>query len=182
MLGEGHQLCCRTKDDPPLLLSGNFKCNGDGQRKTQSSSLFILIFLLQFQFSEDWLVTSNLFVLVVASKGAGKTPSARTFLGPLKNLEKEEMAKFDEGIKSNKKAKKKKRDDAEEDEDVENEAPRKKKEKDEETSFRFHPKTRIVEQITPEALIMSLKSGDGVLVIVSDEFKVNLKTFMQLSN
>ena len=118
----------------------------------------------------------------MASKGAGKTPSAKTFLGPLKNLEKEEMAKFDEGIKSNKKGKKRKRDDAEEAEDVENEAPRKKKEKDDETSFRFHPKTRIVEQITPEALIMSLKSGDGVLVIVSDEFKVKVRLIMHFYN
>ena len=44
--------------------------------------------------------------------------------------------------------------------------------KKDEVQFRFHPKTRIVDQITPEALILSLKSGDGILAIVSDEFKV----------
>ena len=88
-------------------------------------------------------------MLVVASKGAGKTPSAKTFLGPLKNLEKEEMEKFDEGIRSNKKQKKRREGD-DEDAEVAEVAPNKKKEKDEEYSFRFHPKTRIVEQITPE--------------------------------
>ena len=118
-------------------------------------------------------MTSNLYVLVVAPKGAGKTPSGKTFLGPLKNLEKKEMNRFDQ-TKTNKKGRKKKQVNNEEEdaEPVAEEEPKKKKEED--TNFRFHTKTRLVEQITPEALIMSLKSGDGVLVIVSDEFKVLL--------
>lgn len=115
-------------------------------------------------------MTSNIYVLVVAAKGAGKSHASKTFLAPLGKLEKAEMAKFDE--KKTTKKKNNKEGDNEEAVDGDGEQPRKKKKEKEADTFRFHPKTRIVDQITPEALIMSLKSGDGVLVIVSDEFKV----------
>ena len=111
-------------------------------------------------------------MLVVANKGAGKTPASKTFLGPLENLERDEISKYDEMKKSNK------RKHAEEcDED--DAAMPKKKEKDGD-NFRFHPKTRILDNVTPEALILSLKSGDGVLVIVADKFKVNLNWLISL--
>ena len=132
-------------------------------------------------------MTSNLYVLVVANKGAGKTPSSRAFLKPLANLEKDEMAKFDDKIKKKKKGPAEKEGEGEEgldgaDEAAEKEPKKKKKKMDKEDDyhFRFHPKTRVVEQITPEALIMALKSGDGVLVIVSDEFKVKIIDFDHL--
>ena len=39
--------------------------------------------------------------------------------------------------------------------------------------FNFHPKNRIVDCITPEALFLSLFHGSGVLLLKSDEYKVN---------
>ena len=123
-------------------------------------------------------MTTNIFVLIVATKGAGKTPSSKTFMVPLLNLEKEEMDVFDEMCRASKKSKKRKRQSDEGDsvdkeateEDVE--IPEKKKETNDREQFRFHPKTRVCDQITPEALIMALSSGDGVMLINSDEFKV----------
>ena len=47
----------------------------------------------------------------------------------------------------------------------------------------MNPKTRTCDITTPEALIMSLYSGSGVLLINSDEFKVGIipsKTFVRL--
>ena len=37
-----------------------------------------------------------MFVLLVAPKGAGKTPASKVFLGPLLDLEREEIAEFDQ--------------------------------------------------------------------------------------
>ena len=39
--------------------------------------------------------------------------------------------------------------------------------------FNFHPKNRIMECITPEALFLSLFHGSGVLLLKSDEYKVD---------
>ena len=39
-------------------------------------------------------VTTNLYVVCVAEKGAGKTPSAKMFMEPLAKLEKEETAAY----------------------------------------------------------------------------------------
>ena len=47
-----------------------------------------------------------------------------------------------------------------------------KQDEDENSGFKFHPKQRIVDGITPEALIKCLDAGSGVLVIKSDEYKV----------
>lgn len=41
------------------------------------------------------------------------------------------------------------------------------------STFLFHPKTRIIDQITSEALILALHKGSGILVAKSDEYKVN---------
>ena len=130
-------------------------------------------------FTEDWDVKQNIFILVIAPKGSGKTPTSKTFLGPLIDLEKEEKKSFDEQKKSKgkRKNKRKRQNDDEEqideelDEDEDNSA-------EESTSgdseqYMFHKKTRVADQITPEALIMSLSYGSGNLVIKADEFKAS---------
>ena len=42
----------------------------------------------------EWRVTTKLYVVCVAEKGAGKTPSAKMFMEPLTKLEKEETAAY----------------------------------------------------------------------------------------
>ena len=51
---------------------------------------------MQLSFTADWDVSQNVFVLLVAPKGAGKTPSSKTFLGPLLVMEREEIADYDD--------------------------------------------------------------------------------------
>ena len=41
-----------------------------------------------------------------------------------------------------------------------------------ESDFSFHPKTRMADSITPEAMFLSLYHGSGVLLLKSDEYKV----------
>lgn len=137
------------------------------------------------------MVPTNLYVLLVAPKGSGKTPASKCFLGPLLDLEQEEIREYDE-----KKLRKKKRKvgekrkievddtgdndpnfdpDNDEDDDGNIEAdPNVDSDEKEDgpLSSLFHKKTRICETVTPEALIETLRHNDGCLVIKSDEFKV----------
>ena len=46
------------------------------------------------EFGAKLRVTTNLYVVCVAEKGAGKTPSAKMFMEPLAKLEKEETAAY----------------------------------------------------------------------------------------
>lgn len=144
----------------------------------------------------------NLFALLVAPKGSGKTPASKVLLAPLSALEKEERRDYDEKrIKKKKKTVGKKRKieeqeddldeeydevfDDEKDTDVEEkgkkdevEEHRKKakieenRQKDDEHSSLFHAKTRICETITSEALIETLRHNSGSLLLKTDEFKV----------
>ena len=124
---------------------------------------------MQLSFTADWDVSQNVFVLLVAPKGAGK----------------EEIADYDlqkKLMKSRRKVKKKKAsgDSAEEQEDEEVDEIEEELEVLEDQPggegsaerFMFHSKTRLADQITPEALILSLYHGSGNLVIKADEFKV----------
>ena len=110
----------------------------------------------------------NLFILLVAPQGAGKTPASQVFLAPLLKIEEEDKRAFDaDNIRSKKKRKIDSSSNpcAAEAENVQIE---------ENSSERnlFHKKTRVIEQSTPEALILNLHYGSPCLLIKADEFAV----------
>ena len=117
--------------------------------------------------------------MIIAPKGTRKTPTSKTFLGPLIDLEREEKKSFDEKKKSKGKRKNKRKrqnDDEEqndEDEDEDTSTEDSTSPNGDSEQYMFHKKTRLADQITPEALIMSLSYGSGNLVIKADEFKAN---------
>ena len=157
----------------------------------------------------------NIYLLLIAPKGSGKTHASSAFLQPFVELEEKEKQFFDEQ-KKRKKAQKKtnkkrkasgdvvvvfeeadgeKMDGEIVEETIEVEKNKKgeekrmsgnkeikEKEESEDDSPRgsgdpteksmFHPCTRIQDQITPEALMLSLFYGSGMLVIKADEFLV----------
>ena len=106
----------------------------------------------EFRFTEDWPVQQNIFVLCVAPKGSGKTPSCKIFLDPVYAIESEEKAEYDA-------QKKRKR----EDDDTEDT-------KEDDYGKKFHQKTRLIETVTPEALTCTLAYGSSCLLIKADEF------------
>ena len=67
-----------------------------------------MIFFLLLQFTDDWVVANNIYILKICPKGGGKTPAANVFLGPLTELEREEKADYDQEAheKKDKKSKK----------------------------------------------------------------------------
>ena len=106
-------------------------------------------------------------------------------MGPLIGLERAEKKSFD-GKKKQKKGKgkgknKKRRQDDEQNDEQNDEMDEDDDASTEETptaqgdseQFMFHKKTRLCDQITPEALILSLAYGSGNLVIKADEFKAS---------
>ena len=119
--------------------------------------------------------------MIIAPKGTGKTPTSKTFLGPLIDLEREEKKSFDEQKKSKGKRKNKRKrqngdeeqNDEELDEDEDTSTEDSTSPNGDSEQYMFHKKTRLADQITPEALIMSLSYGSGNLVIKADEFKAN---------
>ena len=50
--------------------------------------------LFQLALSKTWIVKQNLFLLLVAPRGAGKTPASQVFLGPLLDIEENEKREF----------------------------------------------------------------------------------------
>ena len=110
------------------------------------------------RFTEDWPVQQNVYVLNVAPKGSGKSHVNKIFLDPLTEIEKEEKAVFDAQRK-----RKRGREEGEEEEGDEDDYAKK-----------FHEKTRIIENITPEALTCTLAYGSSDLLVMSDEFIVSV--------
>ena len=116
----------------------------------------------------------------MAPKGSGKTPASKCFLGPLLELEQEDIRQFNKKTIQKKKKqvgqKRKLEDefyvDTEDSEDrnqgdvsaeIEEEGP---------LSSLFHKKTRICETVTSEALLETLRHNSGCLLLKTDEFKV----------
>ena len=127
--------------------------------------------------SSDWSVKQNIYILLVAKKGDGKTPASQVYLQPFEDLEKEEKKSFDQHKKRKQKEKKnsrkrQKQDDENEEEDSDTEDATGSS-GDNSEKFMFHKKTRLADQITAEALMLSLHYGSGMLVIKADEFLVS---------
>ena len=137
------------------------------------------------------MVPQNPFFLLVGPKGSGKTPVSKICLAPLVELEQKEKKDFDAKKRGRgKKSKSKKRksngnpaqeidEEVEDDEAVEDdeddgdmERPAANGNAEPVEAEMFHKMTRIADQITPEALILTLCHGSGVLLLKSDEFKV----------
>ena len=133
----------------------------------------IIILLFQLEFSEDWKVSSNLYAVLIAEKGAGKTPTTKVFMDPLTALEKEECEEFDRAQHLKRKTKTTPRrskktslsvesgEEYDEQDEAENEEEQDSESSWNSSSFTFHPKTRIIDQITSEALILALSKGSG---------------------
>ena len=131
------------------------------------------------QFQPSWIVCCNIFINNVSPKGSGKTPCSNVFLKPLEALEKEAMTKHDQD-KRRKNLDKKRRTDAgpqtclmedseeEPDDDIVNEKG------DGDRSSLFHPMTRCVTSVTPEALIEVLRYSKGNIIIKTDELMVRI--------
>ena len=125
-----------------------------------------------------------MYGVVVAERGVGKSPTMRVFFDPLAKIEKEEQDDYIQKIAS----KKRKRstdgagdestDPGEiEEHDLEEEdnihvSPGRKNSGKNRNRFRMNPCTRLVEGITPEALILALHHTTGSMVIKCDEMKV----------
>ena len=110
----------------------------------------------QMKFTKDWSVQQNVFVLNIAPKGSGKTHVNKVFLDPLTEIEKEDKELFD--------AQRKRKRGREEEEGEES--------NEDEYAKKFHEKTRIIENVTPEALTCTLAYGSSEILVKSDEFKV----------
>ena len=113
------------------------------------------------KFTEDWSVQQNLYVLNIAPKGSGKTHVNKIFLDPLTEIEKEDKEVFDA------QRKRKRVRDEEDGEEI----------SEDEYAKKFHEKTRVIENVTPEALTCTLAYGSSELLIKSDEFKVTEMKF-----
>ena len=154
--------------------------------------------MAELKFGPNWYVSTNLYVVLVANKGSGKTPSAKVslsrgvhktlknkkfkvFFGPLASMEELEIKNHGKKPRRRKKSNRDQRkrfrqtfdepeaagdDGHESEEDDSDDAG-----SGEDEAFKFNPKTRLVEGVTPEALIMCL-NATPVLVIKADEFKV----------
>lgn len=110
------------------------------------------------QFTKLWSVQQNVFILNIAPRGSGKKHVNKVFLDPLTEIEKEDKKVFDAQRK-----RKRGREEGEEEEGEEDEFSRK-----------FHEKTRIIENVTPEALNCTLAYGSSEVLIMADEFKVSV--------
>ena len=124
-----------------------------------------------------------MYGVVVAERGVGKSPTMRVFFDPLAKIEKEEQDDYIKKIAS--KERKRSTDGAGDDrtdpgeieehdleEDNIHVSPRRKNSGKNRNRFRMNPCTRLVEGITPEALILALHHTTGSMVIKCDEMKV----------
>ena len=74
----------------------NSSSNGQGNGRLSnhiliSLKIFILYISLQLEFGSDWTVPLNVFVLQIAQKGSGKSPTNGTFVRPLEKIEQSAM-------------------------------------------------------------------------------------------
>ena len=136
--------------------------------------------MFQLSLSKTWNVKQNLFILLVAPRGAGKTPASQVFLAPLLRMEEEEKSAYDaDTVKHRKKRKI--------DSNVSPcaaEADYVQTMVEDNSSERnlFHKKTRVIEQSTPEALILNLHYGSPCLLIKADEFAVSWEGIISYLN
>ena len=125
---------------------------------------------MQLKFSEDWLVPVNLFILLIAVRGCGKTPSSKCFVQPILDLELEETNEYEASKREARKMRSGQGDEDDIDEQEQNGSTGK-------GAPYFNPKTRICESITNEALLETLKSNSASILIKTDEFKVSCYCF-----
>lgn len=130
----------------------------------------------QFQLTDTWTISPNLFILCIANKGAGKTPAGRVFLEPLLEMEKDEkMMKVGHRQTVD-------HDGEDEEDTTSNKADERNFKRgrysddmtdkgDDYEAKMFKSGQRIVDTITPEALFLALFYGNGNLLMKADEFK-----------
>ena len=117
--------------------------------------------------------------MLVAPSGAGKTPASKVFIDPVLEMEEEEKRTFDSEHSNNRQKKKRKISDSAVEQTNLCAAEHEDETEHGHYSFHlernlFHKKTRIIEQATPEALILNLHYGSPSLLIKADEFAVRL--------
>ena len=64
--------------------------------------------ILQLQFTKEWKISNNLYIIKICPKGGGKTPAVGVFLDPLGEIEREEKDDYDKEVKDRKEKKSKK--------------------------------------------------------------------------
>ena len=125
------------------------------------------------KFRESWTVCCNLFINVVSPKSSGKTPCSNLFLKPLEAIEEEAMKKYDTDKRNRRLDKKRRLNEGIEGHDDEDDETSVNGSGDgNDRSHMFHPMTRTVTSVTPEALIEVLRYSKGNIVIKVDEFMV----------
>ena len=115
----------------------------------------------------------NLYILLIAPSGCGKTPSTKIWLSPLSKLEEEEVDAFNVNLRESHGKNNKNVSSDGDDFDGNGERTHGKGAQKDVNGFLFHPKTRVCESITAEALLETLKSNSGSILIKTDEFKAS---------
>ena len=113
--------------------------------------------------TEDWIISTNIFSMLIAKLGSGKSPAlSLATKGVYKIQEQEETdeppkrkTKLHNAILSSSKDSK----DGLQEEDRE--------------ATMFKKSTRILNTMTPEALLLTLKYGREQLLVMADEFRVS---------
>ena len=113
--------------------------------------------------TEEWNIPTNIFAMLIAKSGSGKSPAISLATKGVYKLQEEEE---DESPPK----KKPKLHDAilpSSDDSSEDSLPEEDRE-----AIMFRKSTRILDTMTPEALLLTLKHGRKELLVVADEFRV----------
>ena len=119
---------------------------------------------MQMEVFDGFTVRPNLYALLIAPKGEGKTPASNVFFGELFKMEKEEKQEYDEKKAAGSRP-------GDKGDGVVDASSSDTDERSEEARM-FHKKTRVCESVTKEALTLTLYHGSGNVILKTDEFKV----------
>ena len=108
----------------------------------------------EIKMMDSWKLGTNLFTILVAESGSGKSGAVKLFSQEISKIQKEDISSYDQQHQQTGK----------------DPSPTK-KQKTEPTNVLFHKKKRIIGQVTPQALILSLAEGNNSPIIVCDEMK-----------
>ena len=118
--------------------------------------------------SDSWKTQLNIYWILVATAGTGKSPSMGLLTNYIKDIQYDEISKYDTPTKKSRVENN--------DGDTSPEATQ-----DKEAGL-FHPKQQVLEQIMPEASIVSLKQGNPCPIVLIDEFKMTGDVLRNNSN
>ena len=118
--------------------------------------------------SESWETQLNLYWLLIAAAGTGKSPTMGFLSDFIKKIQANEISDYKSPSKQIRV-------------ETEGNTTTDGGTLDREAGL-FHPKQRVLEQITPEALIISLKRGNPYPIVLIDKFKTTSDVLRTKSN